>query len=210
MEKFKTIKNNEVSEIEEKRSKFIASIFYVETIDEVENAIKQVKKKYYDAKHNCYAYIINEKGNILKRFSDDGEPSGTAGSPILNTIKKNNLYNVLITVTRYFGGILLGTGGLVRAYTEAATKSIEKAGVVEQELGYEIEIAITYQDFEKLKYYCNKNNIDITNIEYKENIICKIELTNDEMNKLLSNSMYENRGANILKYDILKEKYIRK
>lgn len=210
MEKFKTIKNNEVSEIEEKRSKFIASIFYVETIDEVENAIKQVKKKYYDAKHNCYAYIINEKGNILKRFSDDGEPSGTAGSPILNTIKKNNLYNVLIIVTRYFGGILLGTGGLVRAYTEAATKSIEKAGVVEQELGYEIEIAITYQDFEKLKYYCNKNNIDITNIEYKENIICKIELTNDEMNKLLSNSMYENRGANILKYDILKEKYIRK
>lgn len=210
MEKFKTIKNNEVSEIEEKRSKFIASIFYVETIDEVENAIKQVKKKYYDAKHNCYAYIINEKGNILKRFSDDGEPSGTAGSPILNTIEKNNLYNVLIIVTRYFGGILLGTGGLVRAYTEAATKSIEKAGIVEQELGYEIEITITYQDFEKLKYYCNKNNIDITNIEYKENIICKIELTNDEMNKLLANSMYENRGANILKYDILKEKYIRK
>ncbi len=210
MEKFKTIKNNEVSEIEEKRSKFIASIFYVETIDEVENAIKQVKKKYYDAKHNCYAYIINEKGNILKRFSDDGEPSGTAGSPILNTIEKNNLYNVLIIVTRYFGGILLGTGGLVRAYTEAATKSIEKAGVVEQELGYEIEIAITYQDFEKLKYYCNKNNIDITNIEYKENIICKIELTNDEMNKLLSDNMYENRGTNILKYNILKEKYIRK
>ena len=210
MEKFKTIKNNEVSEIEEKRSKFIASIFYVETIDEVENAIKQVKKKYHDAKHNCYAYIINEKGNILKRFSDDGEPSGTAGSPILNTIEKNNLYNVLIIVTRYFGGILLGTGGLVRAYTEAATKSIEKAGIVEQELGYEIEITITYQDFEKLKYYCNKNNIDITNIEYKENIICKIELTNDEMNKLLANSMYENRGANILKYDILKEKYIRK
>lgn len=210
MEKFKTIRNNEVSEIEEKRSKFIASIFYVETIDEVENAIKQVKKKYHDAKHNCYAYIINEKGNILKRFSDDGEPSGTAGSPILNTIEKNNLYNVLIIVTRYFGGILLGTGGLVRAYTEAATKSIEKAGVVEQELGYEIEIAITYQDFEKLKYYCNKNNIDITNIEYKENIICKIELTNDEMNKLLSDNMYENRGTNILKYNILKEKYIRK
>lgn len=210
MEKFKTIRNNEVSEIEEKRSKFIASIFYVETIDEVENAIKQVKKKYYDAKHNCYAYIINENGNILKRFSDDGEPSGTAGSPILNTIEKNNLYNVLIIVTRYFGGILLGTGGLVRAYTEAATKSIEKAGVVEQELGYEIEITIMYQDFEKLKYYCNKNNIDITNIEYKENIICKIEVTNDEMNKLLSDNMYENRGANILKYDVLKEKYIRK
>lgn len=210
MEKFKTIRNNEIIEIEEKRSKFIASIFYVETIEEVENTIKQVKKKYYDAKHNCYAYIINEKGNILKRFSDDGEPSGTAGSPILNTIEKNNLYNVLIIVTRYFGGILLGTGGLVRAYTEAAIKSIEKAGIVEQELGYEIEIAMTYQDFEKLKYYCNKNNIDITNIEYKENIICKIELTNDEMNKLLSNSMYENRGANILKYDILKEKYIRK
>ena len=180
MNKFKTIKRDEITVIEEKRSKFIANIFYVENEEEVENIIKQIKKKYYDARHNCYAYIINEEGNILKRFSDDGEPSGTAGSPILNVIEKNNLCNVLIIVTRYFGGILLGAGGLVRAYTEAATKSVEKAEVVEQELGYEIELAIGYQDLEKLKYYCSKNNIKISNIEYGENVNCRIEVTEKE------------------------------
>ena len=210
MKKFTTIMNNEVTEIEEKRSKFIASIFYVETIEEVESNINKIKKKYYDAKHNCYAYIINQKDRILKRFSDDGEPSGTAGSPILNTIEKNNLCNVLIIVTRYFGGILLGTGGLVRADTEAANKSIEQAGTVDQELGYEIQVTIKYQDFEKLKYYCNKNNIHITNVEYKENIVCKLEATENEKNIILSKNMYENKVVNILKYDILKEKYIRK
>ena len=207
MNKFKTIKRDEITVIEEKRSKFIANIFYVENEEEVENIIKQIKKKYYDARHNCYAYIINEEGNILKRFSDDGEPSGTAGSPILNVIEKNNLCNVLIIVTRYFGGILLGAGGLVRAYTEAATKSVEKAEVVEQELGYEIELAIGYQDLEKLKYYCSKNNIKISNIEYGENVNCRIEVTEKEKENIF---LQNGHNTKIVKYNIIKEKYIRK
>ena len=207
MNKFKTIKRDEITVIEEKRSKFIANIFYVENEEEVENIIKQIKKKYYDARHNCYAYIINEEGNILKRFSDDGEPSGTAGSPILNVIEKNNLCNVLIIVTRYFGGILLGAGGLVRAYTEAATKSVEKAEVVEQELGYEIELAIGYQDLEKLKYYCSKNNIKISNIEYGENVNCRIEVTEKEKENIF---LQNGHNTKIVKYNMIKEKYIRK
>ena len=93
MEKFKTIKTNAVAEIEEKRSRFIGSAFYVENEEEAEKIIKDTKKKYYDARHNCFAYIINN-GNVTKRFSDDGEPSGTAGSPILNVLEKNELYNV--------------------------------------------------------------------------------------------------------------------
>lgn len=210
MIKFKTIKNNETAEIEEKRSRFIASIYYVETVEEAEEAIKQTKKKYYDAKHNCFAYIINEKENILKRFSDDGEPNGTAGSPILNVLERNNLCNVLIVVTRYFGGILLGTGGLVRAYTEAATKSVEKSEITEQELGYEIELEIQYQEFEKFKYYCNKNNINIKNIEYKENVSCIIEATENEKSIILANNVYEKDLPNIQKYKIMKKKYIRK
>lgn len=205
--KFKTIKRDEITVIEEKRSKFIANIFYVENEEEVENIIKQIKKKYYDARHNCYAYIINEEGNILKRFSDDGEPSGTAGSPILNVIEKNNLCNVLIIVTRYFGGILLGAGGLVRAYTEAATRSVEKAEVVEQELGYEIELAIGYQDLEKLKYYCSKNNIKISNIEYGENVNCRIEVTEKEKENIF---LQNGHNTKIVKYNMIKEKYIRK
>ena len=210
MDKFKTIKKDEVAEIEEKRSKFIANIFYVESIEKAEEKIKQTKKKYYDARHNCFAYVINEGGNILKKFSDDGEPSGTAGSPILNVIEKNNLYNVLIIVTRYFGGILLGAGGLVRAYTEAATKSVEKAEILEQKLGYEIEIMLEYQELEKLKYYCNKNNIEIKNIEYKENIKCIIEVTKEEKEILLPKNVLDKKTVNILEYNIIKEKYIRK
>ena len=162
MEKFKTIKINAVAEIEEKRSRFIGSAFYVENEEEAEKIIKDTKKKYYDARHNCFAYIINN-GSVAKRFSDDGEPSGTAGFPILNVLEKNELYNVLVIVTRYFGGILLGAGGLVRAYTEAAVKAIEKAEIVEQENGFELEIWISYQDMEKMKYYCDKNNIKIIN-----------------------------------------------
>ena len=209
MEKFKTIEKNATAEIEEKRSKFIASIFYVQTIEEAENILKQTKKKYYDARHNCYAYIVRDNG-IIKKSSDDGEPSGTAGSPILNVLEKNSLCNVLVIVTRYFGGILLGTGGLVRAYTEATTKVIELSKIIEQEEGVEIEIIIPYQDFQKLKHYCDKNKIKITNVVYNENISCNIELTNKEKEMLLYNENKDRKNMNILEYRIIKNKYIRK
>ena len=209
MEKFKTIEKNATAEIEEKRSKFIASIFYVQNVEEAENILKQTKKKYYDARHNCYAYIVRDNG-IIKKSSDDGEPSGTAGSPILNVLEKNSLCNVLVIVTRYFGGILLGTGGLVRAYTEATTKVIELSKIIEQEEGVEIEIIIPYQDFQKLKHYCDKNKIKITNVVYNENISCNIELTNKEKEMLLYNENKDRKNMNILEYRIIKNKYIRK
>ena len=209
MERFKTIKENASIEIEEKRSKFIANIYYVESANEAEEMIKQVKKKYYDARHNCFAYIVDEE-NKVKKFSDDGEPSGTAGSPILNVLEENELCNVLVVVTRYFGGILLGAGGLVRAYTEAATKAVEKAETAYQEKGYEIEIYVSYQDMEKLKYYCSKNNIKIINIEYGENVKCIIEVTNEEKENILADNTYDDKMANVLEFNIIKEKYIRK
>ena len=209
MDELKTIENKVTAEVEEKRSRFIANIFYIESAIEAENIIKQTKKKYYDARHNCYAYIVKEE-QMIKKSSDDGEPSGTAGSPILNVIEKNGLCNVLVIVTRYFGGILLGTGGLVRAYTEATIKAIEKANIVLQEEGYEIEITTTYSDIEKIKYYCNKNQIKISNIEYEENVKCTIEISEKEKNKLLDNYEYNEKIGNILKYSIIKKKYIRK
>ena len=119
MDGFKTIlEKNVTAELVEKKSKFIANIFYVESVNEAEEKIKNVKKQYYDAKHNCFAYIISEDNVLTKRFSDDGEPSGTAGAPMLDILEKQKLYNVVVIVTRYFGGILLGTGGLVRAYSD--------------------------------------------------------------------------------------------
>ena len=206
MIKFKTIRNNNTAEIEEKHSKFIASIFYVDTVKEAVETIKCVKRKYYDAKHNCFAYIIQEGESILKKFSDDGEPSGTAGSPILNTIEKTNLCNILIVVTRYFGGTLLGTGGLIRAYTEVSKKAIDAAGIIEQELGYVVRIEISYQDFEKFKYYCNINKINIKNVKYMENIVCEVEITKSKKNIILSND----KISYIKKYEIIEAKYIRK
>ena len=124
MDKFLTIKQEATAEISEKKSKFIANIIPVETKEEAENAIKKIKKINYDARHHCSAYRIIEGNSIVEKSSDDGEPSGTAGAPMLNILQKNELCNVVIIVTRYFGGILLGTGGLLRAYSEATIKSI--------------------------------------------------------------------------------------
>lgn len=134
MNEFKTIlENNIQAEITEKKSRFIANLFYVESADEAEIRIKEIKKKYHDAKHNCFAYLIFEDGEIYKKFSDDGEPSGTAGAPMMEIIEKENLRNVLVVVTRYFGGILLGTGGLVRAYSDSLKEALSKATLVAKE-----------------------------------------------------------------------------
>ena len=209
MEKFKTIEGKVTAEVEEKKSRFIANLFYVESVEEAENCLKQIKKKYYDARHNCYAYVVKEE-SIIKKSSDDGEPSGTAGSPILNVIERNNLCNVIIIVTRYFGGILLGTGGLVRAYTEAATNAVNQAKIVEQEKGLEVEFELSYSDIEKFKYYCNLKNIKIVNITYTENVKIVIDLTEEEKNEILEEYKYNEKLPNIIKYTILCEKYLRK
>jgi len=206
MEEFKTILQDSTAEVEEKKSRFIADIFYVENTLEAEEKIKSIKKKYFDARHHCYAYRIIEENGVKEKQSDDGEPSGTAGAPMLNILKKNELINVLVIVTRYFGGTLLGTGGLVRAYSEASLKAIEEAGLGVQKFGYELEIIIEYKELERLKYYCKKHSINILEIVYENNIICKIELTNEEKEQLLKN---EQKDVQILKYNVFGEKYIK-
>lgn len=205
MDIFKTIKQNSKAEIEEKKSRFIAEIFYIEDINQAEEYIKQVKKRYFDARHHCYAYRLIQNNAIKEKQSDDGEPSGTAGAPMLNILNKNQIVNVLVIVTRYFGGTLLGTGGLVKAYSEATLKAIENTEIVMQELGYEMQVTITYGDLEKFKYYAQKNSINIINIKYENNIVCTIEINKQEKEKLL---MQEN--FNILEYAVITEKYIRR
>ena len=208
MEEFITIKENSQSEIVEKKSKFIANIFYVETKEEAEKIIQENKKRYHDARHNCFAYRVIENDRIIDRASDDGEPSGTAGAPMLNILVKNMLCNVLVIVTRYFGGILLGTGGLVRAYSEVTSNVIKNAEKIQKCKGFELLVKIQYSDFEKFKYYCKNNNINIINIEYSEFVVCKIELNELEKRKLLENE--EIKNINISDIKILSEKYIAK
>lgn len=206
---FKTIKEENVqAEIVEKKSKFIANVFYIETSKEAEEIINKINKKYYDARHNCYAYSVQNPNEIIKRFSDDGEPSGTAGAPMLNIIEKNNISNILVIVTRYFGGIMLGTGGLVRAYSEATIKALEKVTYVKEECGMELSITINYSDFENLKYFCKKNNIYIINTQYENFVECTIEVNNEEKDKLIANN--DKNNFKILNYKVIKEKNIRK
>ena len=208
MEKFKTIYNDSEAEITEKKSKFIANLYYVNSLVEIEEKLKNIKKKYYDARHNCYAYRIIEDESIIERSSDDGEPSGTAGAPMLNILKKMELVNVLVVVTRYFGGILLGTGGLVKAYSEATKKAIENSKLAIEESGIIAEIKLNYSDFENFKYCCKKSNINIINTEYLDNIICKFEATNEEKEELFK--YMEKNEIKIIDFIILENKNIRK
>lgn len=206
MKSYNTIENEETSEILEKKSKFIANIMHIDKVEEAEAKLEEIRKKYYDARHNCYAYrVIDSNKSIIDRSSDDGEPSGTAGSPMLNILKKEELCNVLVVVTRYFGGILLGTGGLVRAYSQATQDVIHKSRIILKQEGYEASIEIEYKDFEKLKYFCKVHEINIKEVEYLENIIAKLEMK--KASQLLFREK-ENLNFDYLSYKIIQEKFI--
>lgn len=205
---FLTIQEERLEEeIVEKKSKFIGTLFYVKNEDDAQEIIKNIKKQYHDARHNCFAYRIMTEDGAIERFSDDGEPSGTAGGPMLNILSKNNLCNVLIVVTRYFGGILLGTGGLVRAYSDATTKVINTASLANETIGMEVEVEIDYTQLELLKYYCKKNNICIVNIVYENNIKCYLEVTDEELEGFLDKNK---NNCNVLEYKVIMRKNIRK
>ena len=204
---FKTIKQNVSAEIVEKKSRFIAHIFYVESTEEADIYIKQIKKEYNDARHNCFAYAIETgDGGIAVKYNDDGEPQGTAGAPMLKLILEQGLSNILVIVTRYFGGILLGTGGLVRAYSGAVEEALKNSEIIQKARGYEAKIQIDYNYLEPLKYYLEKMNIRIVNIEYLEKIEIVIEILKEFTEKITNN--YENENFKISKFDIIKEKFV--
>lgn len=204
---FYTIEKSVSAELIEKKSKFIADLFYIQNQEEAENKIKEIKKKYHDAKHHCFAYItFDEEKKKIERCSDDGEPSGTAGAPMLELLRGKQLCNVLIVVTRYFGGILLGTGGLVRAYAGATKLALEEANFVQKQDGKELEIVLEYSEIENFKYYCRKNTINIVKEEYSDNVIFLVELTNEKFEKIKNE--IESFNLKVIKIDKIKEKYI--
>lgn len=208
MNNFISIKKNVETEIIVKKSKFICNLIRVESQKEAEESIKKIKKKYYDARHNCVSYRVIEDEQIVEKSSDDGEPSGTAGGPMLNILQKNNLCNVLVIVTRYFGGILLGTGGLVRAYSDATFEAINFAEKIEECIGLEAEVELDYNNLETFKYYCKKNDIYIKDYEYSEKIICKIQL--EECNKERLIDDFNTKKVNLINLKFLSKKLIEK
>lgn len=210
---FYTIRDSSTAEIIEKKSRFIANAYHVDSREEAENKINELKKKYFDAKHNCFAFsIIDENDNLLEKSSDDGEPSGTAGAPILNVIRKNNLHNILIVVTRYFGGILLGTGGLTRVYSSSTEMCIQNSKLICKAKGSCVEVEISYSDNEKFKYYCEKNNIKIVDSQYSESILYKIEINDEEYQELITKNSADNKKItfNIKSYKRLCRKFVEK
>ena len=169
------INKNCVYEYEIKKSKFISLIYSINSTLQIKNILEDLKKEYSDATHICYAYVLKEDG-IKEKAVDNGEPSGTAGKPILDCIKKNNMVNTLIVVIRYFGGIKLGAGGLVRAYNSSAKFVIEEnKQYIVPYIEYEnITLEIKYNKFEEFKNFCNKNNINIINSKFKEKVEVEI------------------------------------
>ena len=156
-------------EIVEKKSRFIATVRAVSSEEEAAAFINEMKKKYWDARHNCSAYIIGERQE-LTRCSDDGEPAQTAGRPMLDVLLKERITNAAVVVTRYFGGVLLGTGGLVRAYQKAVQEGLAASRVVEKKHGALLDITTDYNGVGKLQYYFAKQGIPIVSSQYDEKV----------------------------------------
>ncbi len=173
IEQYRTVDVDGTGEVIEKKSRFICNLHYVESEEEAIAYIDSLKKQYWDARHNCYAYIIGKDGSTL-RCSDDGEPSGTAGRPMLEVLKNEGLTNVVAVVTRYFGGTLLGTGGLLRAYTQAVLEGIKNACLCDMQLVQVIHIVIDYESVGKVKYCLASRGISCMDEEYGQNVAMQI------------------------------------
>ncbi len=201
---FYTIKGECSAEITEKKSKFICNVFHVESVQEAEEKLNIVRKKYHDARHNCYVYKVVEEDAF--KASDDGEPSGTAGVPMLNIVNGRNLSNILVVVTRYFGGILLGTGGLVRAYSLATTTVLDDSNILKQEMGLEASFNVEYKELEEVKYHLKNRNIVISRQEYLENVKVFVEGREEDILKLQNEKLSER--VELKDFVVLKKKYI--
>lgn len=166
-QKYKILYKQGEAEISEKKSRFIAHIAPAQTEEEAQEFVEKIKKQYWDARHNCWAYSIGEKQPAL-RCSDDGEPSGTAGKPMLEVITGQELHNVVAVVTRYFGGTLLGTGGLIRAYTKSTQEGIKESTVIEKCLGQKITLTCDYTTSGKIQYITATDQIPVLDTQYTD------------------------------------------
>ncbi len=171
-------------EITEKKSRFIAHVIPVNTEAEAVHHIEQIRKKYWDARHNCFAYVIG-RNNEIQRFSDDGEPQGTAGKPILEVLMGSDIHDTLIVVTRYFGGVLLGTGGLVRAYGLSAKEGLKHTHLVKVCEGVRFRLQTDYNNIGKIKYIMAQMSVTAVE-EYGADVILTIEMRAQESEQFCS------------------------
>ena len=185
MKKFITIKENSYDEFVEKKSTFITHLVRVTSEEEAREFIQKMKKKHYDATHVCSCYVVGDN-NEITRANDDGEPSGTAGAPMLDVLVKNEIKNVCATVIRYFGGTKLGTGGLVRAYGGSVINALKNATLVERKDALEIRLELDYSLNGKIEYEIEKTNFIVNNLEYTDKIIYTIYVMEEDYDSFQS------------------------
>lgn len=191
-----TIRNRGEDRFEEKKSEFIGYAKRVENEEDAKAFVAEIKNMHKQARHNCWAYVIGEKMNI-QRYSDDGEPQGTAGIPILEVMKKSNITDCAVVVTRYFGGILLGAGGLTRAYTKGASIALKSAGIVEKLEGLKLSFEIEYDLFGKIQYLCGQNLWHIEDTEYTDKVIVHI-LAEKNMADIIESEIVESTSGKVI------------
>ena len=200
MELYKTAKKPAFAQIVEKRSRFIGYIKPVKSEEEALEFLNSIRSKHWDAKHNVYAYSLRD--NSIMRFSDDNEPSKTAGMPVLDVLKKNEITDCIIVVTRYFGGTLLGTGGLVRAYSAAAKAALDASGVVIMQRCCVYTLECTYTSYSKISTLIQKYDGEVDSNEFAENVIVKFHIPDDKfvffnnaLSELTNGSVFAKRNS---------------
>lgn len=197
MQIYKTIKQYGEGEIVEKKSRFLGKIKQVETEEEALEFIESIKKQYWDARHNCFAYIIGTKGETV-RCSDDGEPSGTAGKPMLEVLQNQELRNVVAVVTRYFGGVLLGTGGLVRAYTQATQEALKEAQVATMTPMAVMTVKNDYNAIGKIKYVLAQEEVPVLNEEYAVDVVVTMAVSLAEKERMIKKLIEVTNGKAVI------------
>ena len=179
-----TVYTEGTGEYIEKKSRFIGTLFHVTSEEEAEARLSEVRKHFYDASHHCYAYVLGPDRKLVK-CSDQGEPSGTAGQPILSVLNGEELTDAMIIVTRYFGGTLLGTGGLVRSYTKAAREAVSQSTLVHKYPAELLLIRTDYQGLGKLQYMFSEESLSPTEILYEENVKIKVPVPEERTEEIL-------------------------
>ena len=178
--KYKAVYQGGENEIVEKKSRFIATVIPAEDEKTALEFIESMKKKYWNATHNCYAYVIGER-NELQRCSDDGEPGGTAGRPMLDVLLGEEIHNVAVVVTRYFGGTLLGTGGLVRAYSSATKAGLESSVIITKIYGVKLRIETDYTGLGKIQYILGQRGLKVLDSEYSDKVVLSVLIPQTEL-----------------------------
>jgi len=202
----KIILETKETEIVEKKSRFIANIAAVSSEEEAIEFIEKIKKKYYDARHNCYAYIIGDKGD-KKKCSDDGEPQRSAGMPMMEVLENQGYFDIVVVVTRYFGGTLLGVGGLIRAYQGAVIEGLNASVSGEIHEGFRAKYRFGYDFYGKIKYIAESENIVVEDTLFDENVTMSLIFEDGESERM-QKKLVEETNANIERLLLEKIKYI--